>query len=127
MRVEVTRQFEIAAAHYQPDYDGKCKNMHGHNYIVELTAVGDTEMDLDGNGMLVDFFDMKADLEAIVGVFDHTVLNEGVPFPPSTELMAQEWLNNLREHSTFYKKLKVWENSRSSATVYSNDYLAETR
>jgi 6-pyruvoyltetrahydropterin/6-carboxytetrahydropterin synthase len=129
MRIEVTKQIEIAAAHYQPGYPGKCRNLHGHNYKVELTAVGDPD-GLDAYGMLIDFSTMSEHLEQVVGVWDHAVLNNLVD-RPSIECIAMNWLTSLRaiEGSNgypfghIYKKLTVWENDRSSCTVYADDYL----
>jgi len=120
MRVEVSKQYEIAAAHFQPNYDGKCRNLHGHNYRVELTAVGDPD-GLDINGMLIDFGDMKKHLDDVIGIHDHSCLNDTYE-TPSIETVAIDWLNSLNFINPSYKKLTVWENDRSSCTVYADDY-----
>ena len=37
MRVRITKEFDFEAAHALDGYDGKCKDIHGHNYKLSLT------------------------------------------------------------------------------------------
>ncbi len=59
------------AAHFLSNYNGKCKNIHGHRWRVIATIKGEV-MD----GMLVDFNIFKKDLKAICDYFDHTFIVE---------------------------------------------------
>ena len=59
------------AAHFLSNYNGKCKNIHGHRWRVIATIKGEV-MD----GMLVDFNIFKRDLKAICDYFDHTFIVE---------------------------------------------------
>jgi 6-pyruvoyltetrahydropterin/6-carboxytetrahydropterin synthase len=111
----VTKQFEINAAHFQPGYPGKCANMHGHNYTVELTANG-TSDDLDQYGMLIDFGTMKEHLDKVVGYWDHRVLND-LDQQPSIERVAIRWLQDLRKLDDRYMMIRVYETSRSWCEV----------
>jgi 6-pyruvoyltetrahydropterin/6-carboxytetrahydropterin synthase len=53
----VTNKMEIAGAHrLQLDYESKCSNLHGHNWIVEVTCQAST---LNDNGMVCDFTHIK--------------------------------------------------------------------
>lgn len=71
----VTKTMEIAGAHQLSlDYESKCNNLHGHNWIITVTCESDV---LDKNGMVVDFKHIK---NTVVDKFDHKNLNEVEPF-----------------------------------------------
>lgn len=75
--IRVTKIFSFETAHILFNYDGKCKNMHGHSYKLFVTVKGEPIKDLDHpkNGMVVDFADIKSIVEEhIVKVWDHAVL-----------------------------------------------------
>lgn len=84
---ELNKDVHFSAAHYIDDpRAGKCQNIHGHNYIANITIVGDT---LDDMGFLVNFSDVK---KVITTSFDHTLLNDHPRFqdiPPTTETVAR--------------------------------------
>jgi len=63
------------AAHWLRDYEGKCANMHGHRWLVDVWING-TEENLSKQGMLMDFGDIKR----VVEDYDHTCLNEHLDF-----------------------------------------------
>ncbi|MEZ5401501.1 MAG: 6-carboxytetrahydropterin synthase QueD [Bryobacteraceae bacterium] len=107
----VTQWF--AAAHALRGYKGKCENLHGHNYKVEVTVAGDK---LDGCGLIADFVDIKSALKSAIDRLDHTNLNETPPFDeelnPSAENIAwyiwREVQAQLGE-ATHVASVKVWE------------------
>lgn len=72
---EVAKTFEFDAAHRLLGYQGKCRNLHGHRYKLEVALVCPK---LDVSGMAVDFCDLKETLGAwIEGHWDHhTLLHE---------------------------------------------------
>ena len=78
---------EFSAAHFLSHYQGKCENLHGHNYKVRLWAKGST---LNEGGMLVDFALLKDALRAVCKQLDHTNLNDNDFFAddPSSERIA---------------------------------------
>lgn len=76
------------AAHYLPDYHGKCENLHGHRFkvIARLEAAG-----LDETGIAYDFAQLKQHLRDVLSRFDHTCLNDVSPLDrigPSSENIA---------------------------------------
>ena len=85
---ELNKDMNFSAAHFIPDEQaGKCANMHGHTYVVNITIAGDQ---LDDTGFLVNFQKLK---ELVHKRYDHRILNEleefsGVNFP-TTEVIAQ--------------------------------------
>ena len=84
--VRVTADF--AAAHFLKDYNGKCENLHGHNYKVYAHVRGEV---LNEGGMLLDFTALKGALRAVCGKLDHTNLNDLAVFEqnPSAERIAK--------------------------------------
>lgn len=75
--IRITKIFTFETAHVLYNYDGKCKNMHGHSYKLFVTVKGTPINDINNvkNGMVVDFGDIKKIVkEEIVDVWDHAVL-----------------------------------------------------
>ncbi len=83
--VRVTADF--AAAHFLRDYNGKCENLHGHNYKVYAHIRGEK---LNEGGMLMDFSALKKALREVCKNLDHTNLNDMSVFEqnPSAERIA---------------------------------------
>ena len=83
--VRVTADF--AAAHFLRDYNGKCENLHGHNYKVYAHVRGEK---LNEGGMLLDFSALKKALREVCKKLDHTNLNDMAIFEqnPSAERIA---------------------------------------
>ena len=84
--VRVTADF--AAAHFLKDYNGKCENLHGHNYKVYAHVRGNK---LNAGGMLLDFTKLKSALRLVCKNLDHTNLNDFDYFEqnPSAERIAK--------------------------------------
>lgn len=84
---EVRVEADFAAAHFLKNYNGKCENLHGHNYKVYAHAKG---TQLDEGGMLLDFSILKNTLRQVCKGLDHTCLNDMEVFKqnPSAERIA---------------------------------------
>lgn len=92
--VRVTADF--AAAHFLRDYNGKCENLHGHNYKVYAHVKGP---ELNEGGMLLDFTKLKSALREVCKQLDHTNLNDLAVFDqnPSAERIAMYIYNGIIE------------------------------
>ena len=73
MPFEVTIERQFCASHHLLNYNGACERLHGHNYVVRLTAVTHT---LDEAGLAVDFKTMKQALEPWLNQLEHSHLND---------------------------------------------------
>ena len=117
----LTVREEFSAAHALRHYQGKCENMHGHNYGAELTVRGekltpDTELAMD-------FSELKKLFRSVLAELDHRVLNETAPFDainPSSENLAKYiWKKMapfLAESPVELYSVTVSEKSTQSAT-----------
>lgn len=117
--IRVTKKFTFDMAHALYGYDGPCKNIHGHTYVLSVTLIGKVihQNDDPKNGMVIDFTDFKKIVkEQVVDVFDHSlVLNSTtphanlkdisnnfekviyVPYQPSCENLLIDYLNRIQE------------------------------
>lgn len=116
-RLEVDDDF--SAAHQLREYKGKCENLHGHNWKVRLAVAG---TELNAEGLLVDFGDLKRVLKTVLEELDHRLLNEVPPFDtinPTSELLARHIAErvapSLPAHAAVHA-VTVWESDRCSAT-----------
>lgn len=73
----------IDSSHVIPGHPGKCARLHGHTYRFQVWVSGPVD---DASGMLVDFYDLKQQIDA----WDHRHLNDEVEFVPTAELLAAE-------------------------------------
>lgn len=112
----------FSAAHRIEDYNGKCEELHGHNFLVEVLFTGDS---LGRGGMLVDFKILKNYLKNILDTLDHKYINE-IPFfrerASSSEYLAVYIFNELKklikEKEVTMKEVRVWESEKTYAAYY---------
>ena len=101
-----------------PIYKGKCENVHGHNYRVQVTVEGE---ELQHNGLLVDFAELKRALRSVSDRLDHQWINDMPPFTelnPSAENIAKyiyEEVSALLGKSAQLQQVRVWETDTSLA------------
>ena len=79
-KIRVTKEFKFETAHALKGYDGLCKHIHGHSYVLLVTVIGEPIQDPNSPklGMVVDFGDLKRIVKKeIVDKMDHClILNE---------------------------------------------------
>jgi 6-pyruvoyltetrahydropterin/6-carboxytetrahydropterin synthase len=144
--IRVTREFTFEMAHVLWNYDGPCRNVHGHSYrlFVTIAGVPVNNQQSPKNGMVMDFTDLKAIvLREIVNVFDHAVVVSRdfdpdkikmfretfgntvvVDYQPTCENLvadyAQKINENLPENITLHS-LKLYETAKSYAEWFAED------
>ena len=75
--IRVTKEFTFEMAHALWNYDGPCRNVHGHSYrlFVTLSGVPAGDPENPKNGMVIDFTDLKGIVKKeIVSIFDHAIV-----------------------------------------------------
>lgn len=131
--VLLTKRIEFAAAHryVRADWDearnrsvfGACSNApgHGHNYMLEVTMSGEVDR---RTGMVINLFDLKEILKAVLADFDHKHLNLDTPYfrqrIPTTENIAAVLWDRLTEHLTVgrLEKVRLFEDEDLCAEVW---------
>ncbi len=109
-------QGAFSSAHNLRGYKGKCEDLHGHNWIVEIVI---KSAQLDDIGMVLDFKYLKIKLNAILERMDHKYLNKLGYFKrinPTSENIAKYIYMKLKSQISLLSCVTVWENSTSSAT-----------
>ena len=110
----------FSSAHSLRGYQGKCEELHGHNWKVGVQIAAET---LDDLGMVIDFTVLKKELHKIIQRLDHKHLNDISPFDtlnPSSENIAFYIFQKLKKLFTHERisiaKVTVWESDDSSAS-----------
>jgi 6-pyruvoyltetrahydropterin/6-carboxytetrahydropterin synthase len=110
----------FAAAHRLVGYRGKCEELHGHNFAVEVFVTGDR---LGDDGMLVDFQIVKTNLQKVLDVLDHKYIND-IPFfaerAGSAEYIAMYIFTEMEKlmgtERVSVGKVTVWESEKACAS-----------
>jgi 6-pyruvoyltetrahydropterin/6-carboxytetrahydropterin synthase len=78
-KISVTKQFRFSMGHALWLYDGKCFDLHGHNYLAEITVTASDG--LDEIGFVMDFSDLKEAIGTQIDeLLDHkTLINKDDP------------------------------------------------
>jgi 6-pyruvoyltetrahydropterin/6-carboxytetrahydropterin synthase len=107
----VSKRLEISASHrLELDYESKCTNMHGHNWIITVHCRAEK---LNANGMVTDFTHIK---QSVTNRLDHACLNDVLPFNPTAENIAR-WICDTVENCF---KVEVQE-SEGNVAIYEKD------
>ena len=108
----ITKSFSFAGAHHLPKHPGKCKNLHGHEWKLEVTISGQIDAE---TGMIIDFSDLKKIVnENVIDKLDHSYLNGIIENPTAEEIAIWIW-NHLKERLEGLYEVKIWETPKSFA------------
>jgi 6-pyruvoyltetrahydropterin/6-carboxytetrahydropterin synthase len=145
-RIRVTKQFGFEMSHALLNYDGLCRNIHGHSYKLQLTVSGEPA-NQPGNakdGMVIDFSNLKKIIqENIDSKLDHSLMinqnaptdkletlgqmyerHHVVPFQPTSENMvvyiAEKVKLLLPEHLELFS-VRLFETGSSFAEWFASD------
>jgi 6-pyruvoyltetrahydropterin/6-carboxytetrahydropterin synthase len=144
--IRATREFTFEMAHVLWNYDGPCRNVHGHSYRLFVTISGVPVNDVMNpkNGMVMDFTDLKAIvLREIINVFDHAVVVSGdfdkerismfketfgntviVDYQPTCENLVADFARRIRKlmpPGIMVHNLKLYETAKSYAEWFASD------
>lgn len=116
----IFKDFTFAAAHAIRGHTRGCQNLHGHNYRVRVHL---RSAELDALGMVLDFADLKAMMQEILGPFDHQVINDIPPFDrrnTTAELISQYVFEEVAKRLEGQERVRivraeVWETETSCA------------
>jgi 6-pyruvoyltetrahydropterin/6-carboxytetrahydropterin synthase len=111
---------QFAAAHQLREFVGKCEELHGHNWKVEVYVRGNR---LGKNGLLIDFALIKKQTEQVLDEMDHKFLNDLEAFKelnPSSENIARHIFESLskelNDENVRVSRVTAWESDDACAT-----------
>jgi 6-pyruvoyltetrahydropterin/6-carboxytetrahydropterin synthase len=120
----------FAAAHQLRNFGGKCEDLHGHNWKVEVYVSGQK---LEDNGLLIDFKIIKDKTNEILERLDHKFINEIEYFKetnPSSENIARYIFDSLtpdiNDRNISVNRVTAWESETACATYTGPDSGADT-
>ncbi|HCC69826.1 MAG TPA: 6-carboxytetrahydropterin synthase QueD [Bacteroidales bacterium] len=143
--IRVTKEFAFETAHALWNYDGPCRNVHGHSYKLFVTVSGVTVKDTENpkNGMVIDFGDLKKIVSnKVVSVFDHAVVINMVEkekiealdkmfgnvlvvdYQPTCENLVADIADRIKPHlpvNTYLHNLRLYETATSYAEWFADD------
>lgn len=65
------------SAHFLAGYNGKCANLHGHHWVIEVEAGREQLLESgEKRGMVIDFADLKAAVRRLADTYDHALIYE---------------------------------------------------
>lgn len=109
--MKVGKIFTFDAAHFLPNHPGKCKNLHGHTYKLEVELEGEINPE---TGMVMDFGDVKQAVSGIIEELDHHYLNDYYE-NPTAENMALDIKTRLIGQNLPVSAIRLWETPTSYA------------
>lgn len=120
--MKVTKIFTFDSAHNLIKYNGKCENLHGHTYKLEVTVEGV----LDSEGMIIDFAILKDIVnKEVISKLDHKYLNDIFKFNTTCENIIK-WMwekldQKLKSETYHLDMIKLWETPTSFALITRSD------
>lgn len=109
----VSKRFSFDAAHHLPKYEGKCHQIHGHHWRVEVACKGEVAED---TGIVVDFNELKKFCNIFEEKFDHTLLNDILPNPTAENIckyIFDEFYMWCVSRGVSFEYLRIWETENS--------------
>ena len=106
---------EFSSAHFLKNYNGKCENLHGHNYKIQVFLKREN---LNSSFMVEDFTKLKDELKKIFKSLDHKNLNEIDFFNmrnPTAEIIAFYIYQEMKKKFDNLFKVRVWETEKQYA------------
>jgi 6-pyruvoyltetrahydropterin/6-carboxytetrahydropterin synthase len=145
-KIRITKKFSFEMAHALWNYDGPCKNIHGHSYKLWVTIIGEPLNDIHSkkNGMIIDFNQLKDIIKrVIINKFDHSVVVNNnapyhmlekieqmfdnyiaLPYQPTCEMLICDFAKMIQQElppNVKLYSLKLAETDNSYAEWYSQD------
>ena len=129
INIETVKKFTFDSAHYLPGYNGKCQNLHGHTYILEVGIYGKID---EKTGMVIDFGELKNIVkENIIDELDHKLINDIISMPTAENMVV--WIHEklegvMKTHRGFgeiirLSLIRLWE-TQTSYAEWRNLYYA---
>ncbi|HSW97206.1 MAG TPA: 6-carboxytetrahydropterin synthase QueD [Candidatus Saccharimonadales bacterium] len=109
----VCKEITFDAAHKLENYPGKCQNLHGHTYKLQICVKGEVQQ----NGLVIDIKELKECISKnILAELDHAYLNDIIKQPSIENISMWIW-DKLKDFLPLYE-IKLWE-TPTNFVIYS--------
>lgn len=109
--MKIAKRFRFEGAHRLPWHEGLCKNLHGHSYTMFVEIEGE----LDANGLLMDFKDLKQCLLPLINAWDHATIVAA----------HDKELRDVVESKNWKHYILPYDTTAENMCIYAADYLIE--
>lgn len=108
--MKIIKKFSFESAHYLPGYVGKCKQLHGHSYHLEIILDGNINPD---TGMVTDFSILNRIVSTkVIDVLDHKLLNDIMEMPTAENIVV--WIKDkISSELKGDLTIRLWETDNS--------------
>ena len=89
--MKVTKEVTFDSAHMLSNYSGKCQNLHGHTYKLQVTVEGPVVTEGNEEGMVTDFNNLKRVIDSVTERFDHAIIFSDDHLRGEAENALLEW------------------------------------
>ncbi|WP_107879460.1 6-carboxytetrahydropterin synthase QueD [Neisseria animaloris] len=135
--MKITKIFTFDSSHMLDGHDGKCQNLHGHTYKLEVVVSDGLIQGGAKDGMVMDFSDLKTIVKrTIIEPFDHAFIYNGnnpresqiaalleswnmktlrLGFRTTAENMTVEMFGRLKNAGLPVSLIRLWETPTSYA------------
>lgn len=132
---KIAKEFSFDMAHMLDGHDGKCKNLHGHTYTLQVEISGELHEKGAKSGMVMDYSDLKAAVKThILDKMDHAFIYDStseketkvaqllntldsktfaIPARTTAEQMAKYMFDTLSEAGLPVSLIRLWETPTS--------------
>lgn len=125
------------SAHFLAGYNGKCANLHGHRWVIEVEAGAEHLQETgEKRGMVIDFGDLKQAVRTLADLYDHALIYETgslrdetvaaltaehfrlieVPYRPTAENFAKAFFSELTAQGVPVTRVTVYETPDNCAS-----------
>ncbi len=132
---KIAKEFSFDMAHMLDGHDGKCQNLHGHTYKLQVEVTGNLHLEGAKRGMVMDYSDLKALVKQhILDPMDHAFIYDlqsdketkvaqllmdldskvyGIPSRTTAEEMAKYMFEKLANVGLPVRLIRLWETPTS--------------
>lgn len=89
--MKVTKEVTFDSAHMLSNYQGKCENLHGHTYKLQVSVEAPLHSEGNEECMVIDFNNLKNAIDAVTGAFDHAIIFSDTTYRGEAENALLNW------------------------------------
>ena len=142
---KIAKEFSFDMAHMLDGHDGKCKNLHGHTYKLQVEVSGKLVAEGAKRGMVMDYSDLKTIVKReILDPMDHAYIYDlnsekeskiarllieldskvyGIPSRSTAEEMTKYMFEKLTQVGLPVNLIRLWETPTSYCEYTADESL----